>query len=77
MNVNISFKQNVKSSPGYDLGWYAIKSSKKPFGRQMIRSRDQPRPYPGELLNLLGMFGYILKVDIIIGLNSQIFPLYF
>lgn len=34
----------MKCSPGYELSWYVIKSSEKPFGLHRIWSRDKPGP---------------------------------
>lgn len=41
----------LKSSPGYSVGWYMIKSTEKPCGLHRIWSRDHPTSYTGELFN--------------------------
>lgn len=43
----------AKSSPRYEPCWCLIKSFVKPCVLHMIRSRDQPSSYSGDLLNLL------------------------
>lgn len=45
-----------KSSPGYELGWYLIKHSEKPFELHRNCSHDQHSSYPGEHFKFLCIY---------------------
>lgn len=51
-NVLKKINSMLKSSPGYELGWFVIKSSDKPFWFYWILLKDQPCSYLGELFNI-------------------------